>query len=318
MASRRDESPVLYATRLCRGLLLLLLAGNLAVAGSLAFAHRRQLLATCLEVLRAIASLGPLRGTLVLCCLQSIGFVLLIPTSFLSVTAGCAFGLGAGLAAASAGYLCGCLLPFYLSRCVFSSMVTRWIRRYPLATGVMAAVEEQPFLLVALLRLSPAIPGPVNCYLLGLTRVRVRTYLAATAVGAAPNCAFCVYLGSLMHTFAEVLDGSAPAPPWPFLVIGLVATLLALGFISRMARRKVAEKSAVTAEHEHRPVGGCAGPLDAPVVLDTARDGLDVSFCMASPDDSPSLSRGMRSPPGKALQLFAAPAKARLRTDRGD
>jgi uncharacterized membrane protein YdjX (TVP38/TMEM64 family) len=294
--------------------LLLLLAGGLACAGSLAFARRRRLLAAILEVLRAIAMLGPVRGTLLLCCLQSIGFVLLIPTSFLSIAAGCAFGLGAGLGAASASYLCGCLLPFYLSRCVLSSVVTRWIRRYPLATGVMAAVEEQPFLLVALLRLSPAIPGPVNCYLLGLTRVRLRTYLAATAVGAAPNCALCVYLGSLMHTLAEVMDGSAPAPPWPFLVLGLVATLLALGLISRVARRKLAEKSAASVEHERRPGGARAGALDADIALDTS---LDMSWDV-SPSDSPNPSRGMRSPPGKALQLFAAPAKTRLRTDRGD
>jgi len=235
---RRDadeEKPAHRPVR-SRRLLLALLLTTFTFAGAAALTmHRRELLAASLEVLHAMETLGPLRGTLLLCLLQSIGFVLLIPTSFLSVAAGCAFGLSRGVAAAGIGYLVGCLLPFYLSRCVLSATATRFVRRYPLASGILAAVEEQPFLLVTLLRLSPALPAPVNCYLLGLTRVHVLTYLAATAVGAAPNCVVCVYLGSLMHTVAEVLEGGT-APPWQLLVLGLCATLVFLGVLSTIAR----------------------------------------------------------------------------------
>ena len=37
----------------------------------------------------------------------------------------------------------------------------------------MAAVEELPRAIIVLLRLSPVLPSPVNCYMLGLTRRRV-------------------------------------------------------------------------------------------------------------------------------------------------
>ena len=220
--ARRDDSeqkPARRSVRVRRLLSLLLISAAFSTAATLACMHRRELLTACLEVLRALETLGPWRGTLLLCLLQSIGFVLLIPTSFLSVAAGCAFGLSGGVAAAGAGYLFGCLLPFYLSRfgvlrhralycqehttlrkgsltqnsfsnatcsnananapclvrsIVLSATATRFVRRYPLASGILAAVEEQPFLLIVLLRLSPALPAPVNCYLLGLTRVSVQ------------------------------------------------------------------------------------------------------------------------------------------------
>ena len=222
-----------------RLLLVLLALAAAAAVGWLCIQHRAAILARFLTLLQAVQALGPLRGTLLLVCMQVAGFVLLIPTSILSVAAGAAFGLQIGIAAAAAGYLTGSLFPFFLSRRVLSATATRLVRSYPLASGVLAAVDEQPFLLIVLLRLSPALPAPVNCYLLGLTSVPTSTYLVATALGAAPNCVFCVYLGSLMQSIAEVLQGDGAAPPWPLIVLGLAATVGALALISSVARRKV-------------------------------------------------------------------------------
>ena len=184
--------------------------------------HRASLLAALLDLLQRAETAGALRGGLVLVALQSLGFVLLIPTSFLNVAAGTAYGFERGLAVAAAGYTIGCILPFVLSRRLLTRTVSERLRAYPLAAGVMAAVEERPRAIIVLLRLSPILPSPVNCYMLGLTRVGAPTYLAATVVGAAPNWAFTVYVGSLLKHVADAVGGGAL--PWLPLAVGVAAT----------------------------------------------------------------------------------------------
>ena len=202
--------------------------------------HRASLLAALLDLLQRAESAGALRGGLVLVALQSLGFVLLIPTSFLNVAAGTAYGFERGLAVAAVGYTVGCILPFVLSRRLLTRTVSERLRAYPLAAGVMAAVEERPRAIIVLLRLSPVLPSPVNCYMLGLTRVGAPTYLAATVVGAAPNWAFTVYVGSLLKHVADAVGGGG-APPWPLLAVGVAATAAVLAVVSRLARAKMAE-----------------------------------------------------------------------------
>ena len=55
-------------------------------------------------------------------------------------------------------------------------------RRAELLDGVFAAVESEPFKLIVCLRLSPLLPSTLNSYLLGLTAVPLRTYIAASLV----------------------------------------------------------------------------------------------------------------------------------------
>ena len=76
--------------------------------------------------------------------------------------------------------------------------------------------------------------------MLGLTRVGAPTYLAATVVGAAPNWAFTVYVGSLLKHVADAVGGGG-APPWPLLAVGVAATAAVLAVVSRLARAKMAE-----------------------------------------------------------------------------
>uniref|UniRef100_A0A7S4BGL1 VTT domain-containing protein n=1 Tax=Chrysotila carterae TaxID=13221 RepID=A0A7S4BGL1_CHRCT len=147
------------------------------------------------DALHHVQRLGGIRGALLLLLMQVGGFLFMVPTSPLSVAAGCAFGLKAGLPIAGGSYLVSCLAPFAISRAWLTETFSVWLRKYPIAETYMAAVEERPFLVTLLLRLSPALPSPVNCYMLGLTSIDSRVYLAATMLGAAPNCAFCVYVG---------------------------------------------------------------------------------------------------------------------------
>jgi len=91
------------------------------------------------------------------------------------------------------------------------------------------------------LRLSPVLPSPRNSYALGLTNVRLRAYIAGSAVGCLPNVAAQVYVGSLLDSLADIRSGGPQRSPLSWLLIGLggAATVAALVYVSRVAAMRV-------------------------------------------------------------------------------
>lgn len=121
--------------------------------------------------------------------------------------------------------------------------------------GIFSAVEQEPFKLIVCLRLSPMLPSPLNSYLLGLTSVPLRTYVAASIVGAMPNTSAYVYLGTLLDSLADIAAGRVQKSPlsWALLITGLATTVAMLIYVSRVATRRVQQASrarALVAETE--------------------------------------------------------------------
>ena len=194
-----------------------------------------------IRLLEYLSENATLSGAVMLWLAQTVGYLAMLPTSILSVAAGCAYGLRLGLVVGQIGHLCGCFPPFLASRRLIRRRVAEFAAKRPLAKGVMAAVDEQPFTICTLLRMSPA-PLPLS-YILGLTTIPVRTYLLATALGAFPQLLFSVYLGTLMSTVTEALKGEAKMP-WPMVVMGVVAAIVVSAIISTAAKRKIDEATA--------------------------------------------------------------------------
>jgi uncharacterized membrane protein YdjX (TVP38/TMEM64 family) len=109
---------------------------------------------------------------------------------------------------------------------------------------VDAAIGEQGFKIVALLRLSPVFPFNVLNYGLGLTRVRFRDY-ALACVAMAPGTLLYVYYGRVAGDLAMAAAGSAERGTeyWAFLAFGLIATVVVTLFVTRIARRALREST---------------------------------------------------------------------------
>ena len=89
----------------------------------------------------------------------------------------------------------------------------------------------------------PALPSPLNSYLLGFTSVPLRTYVGASAVGCLPTVAAYVYIGSLLDDLADMAAGRAQprsSAQWALLLVGLVATVGIVVYVSRVATARVA------------------------------------------------------------------------------
>jgi len=194
--------------------------------------------AAALGLVQFVQSLGYMRGAALLCCCQSVAFMVGMPSTCVAATFGFAYGFAYGLPAAILSYNIGCIFPFLISRKLLTRKMTPWILQQPIARKVFATANQNPLSITALLRISPVLPAGFNCYLLGLTQMRVYTYITGSFMGCIPNTVFWVHVGSMLSSAAEVLQGGGTAP-WQLIVLGLVSTSLILALVVSVSKKEM-------------------------------------------------------------------------------
>ncbi len=184
-----------------------------------------------------ISSLG-VWGPVVLTLAYIAATVLLVPGTILTLVAGAIYGLGVGLVVVSIGSTIGAALCFLIARYAARERVAHWADRYPLFQAIDRAIGEGGWKIVALLRLSPAIPFNMQNYLYGLTSVRFWPYVIASWVAMLPGTFLYVYLGHITGA-ALGQQRERTVAEWVLLGVGLAATLVVSVYIARLARRKI-------------------------------------------------------------------------------
>jgi uncharacterized membrane protein YdjX (TVP38/TMEM64 family) len=166
--------------------------------------------------------------------------VFLLPGSILTLGAGFLYGPLWGTLLVSPVSVAGATLAFLLSRGWARHWAKRRFVQSPRLAAVDRAIAERGWLTVFLLRLSPVFPFSLLNYALGLTEVRLSSYVGASFLGMLPGTLLYVYLGSLVRNVAQlnegVPEGGSEARQW-FFWGGLLATLLATWVIARASRR---------------------------------------------------------------------------------
>ena len=88
------------------------------------------------------------------------------------------------------------------------------------------------------------LPFSLLNYVLGMTRAPLATFVTASAVGIVPGIALYTYAGAVGRL---ALGGGDIGPArWGFLVLGLVATGAAIGWLGRRAAMELARARART------------------------------------------------------------------------
>ena len=172
------------------------------------------------------------------------GSIFTAPIALFSGMAGYAYGPLKGFLVASPAVVLAATTAFLVGRFVLHDRVARWTADNARFTAIQRAVADQPFKIAVLLRMTPVAPQNFLSYGLSLTRMKTTTFMAATWLGLLPVTAFQVYVGSLVHDAAELLDGKRPplgALGWAATAGGLVLTVVGLFFIARTARRVLAK-----------------------------------------------------------------------------
>ena len=135
-------------------------------------------------------------GPLVFVAVSSCLTVVLFPGPLLAGAAGLLFGTALGTATAICAATLGATLAFSISRWIAHDAVEEMAP--PRVQALRAWVGERGFLSVLYARLAPGVPYNLVNYAAGLTPVRLRDFVLATAIGCSPRAfAYAALGGSL-------------------------------------------------------------------------------------------------------------------------
>ena len=191
-----------------------------------------------------VDSLGVL-GPFVFILGYAIAVVAFVPGSLLTLAAGAIFGLAEGTVYVFVAATLGATGAFLIARYAARATIERRIEGDPRFAAIDRAIGREGRKIVFLLRLSPVFPFNLLNYALGLTKVRLGDYLVA-CLGMLPGTLLYVYTGKLAGDVAAVAGGAAPERGfgyWALLVVGLLATAGVTIYVTRLARRALADRT---------------------------------------------------------------------------
>src|SRR5262245_11810977 len=199
------------------------------------------LIVLSLFLLFRLLPVGPALGALK-AWLQELGFwapivfgliyvaavVLVVPASTLTLVAGTIFGLATALITVSLASTTGAAVAFLISRHLARRRVVQMTKDSPRFSAIDQAINEGGWKIVALLRLSPAIPFNLQNYLYGVTGIPFWTCVLTSWVAMLPGTFLYVYLGYAAKVSVEASAGKESKSPaeWALLAVGLLATLV--------------------------------------------------------------------------------------------
>lgn len=170
--------------------------------------------------------------------LYVVACVALVPASILTLGAGAVFGLWKGAVLVFIGATLGATAAFLVSRHAARGWVTRKFGGHPLFAALERAVAAEGWKIVFLTRLAPVFPFFLLNYIYGLTRVSLKQYVVATAVGIIPGSTLFVYLGWVARRGAQ----GATTMDWVKWGFILVTAIIAMVYLGKIARRELSKR----------------------------------------------------------------------------
>lgn len=216
-----------------RAAVLVTLVVGLAMA---ALAVARVLpLDTAVEALRSWAEARGTTGMVAFGAIYVVLALLFVPGAALTVMAGAVYGVGWGVVVVAIATSVADAAAFLLGRHVARDAVVRLMARHPRFKLVDRTITRGGWRIVALIRLNPTIPYSASNYLFGVTGVSFPSFLLSSGFFTLPGAFAYLYLG---YVGAETIGGSnRNSVEWALLVLGLVATIVAIAYVTVLARR---------------------------------------------------------------------------------
>jgi uncharacterized membrane protein YdjX (TVP38/TMEM64 family) len=223
--------------------------GSIAVvlAGTLVLLQRVVPTAEAIAALeRWLEGLGPW-APIAFGLVYVVATVLLLPGSALTLAGGALFGLGVGLVTVSLASTTSAAVAFLIARYFARDAVAARLATRPRFRAVDQAIAEGGWRIVALLRLSPAVPFNLQNYMYGLTAIRFWPCVLTSWVAMLPGTLLYVYLGTVGRRGLEAATGGSRASvgQWALLVVGLLATAVVTVYVTRLAQRALARVATI-------------------------------------------------------------------------
>ncbi|MBI5863089.1 MAG: VTT domain-containing protein [Planctomycetes bacterium] len=235
--------------------------------------------------------------------------LLFVPGSALTLASGALFGLIWGTAIVSIASTINAALAFLIARYIAREKVRRAAERNRSFAAIDQAIGKGGWRIVAMLRLSPAVPFSLGNYLYGLTSIRFWPYVLASWLCMLPGTFMYVYIGHLGAQGLQAAGGGSNAVgvgKTVLLVAGLAATVVVTVYVTRLARRALSEQGALAAAagSGYCEANGAATPKSASLarVVALPLAALLVATFTAAVWSKQDAIRGLFGPPTATLQ----------------
>jgi len=169
--------------------------------------------------------------------------VLAVPAIPLTMTAGVIFGPIPGTMIVSFSATLAATIAFLIARYAARDRVATLAAKNKRFAAIDRAISKNGFKFVVLLRLSPLLPLAASNYLYGLTSVDLGRYVLGSWLGMLPGTYAYVTAGHVGKAVLTKGEGAISFDSW-HVGLALGATLLALGFVGRLATKAVEEADA--------------------------------------------------------------------------
>ncbi len=160
----------------------------------------------------------------------------LLPSHVSALACGYALGAATGTLVAWTGIGLAAVLGYALALPLVVARTERVLAHQPRAAAVHRALLDRSrgprIALVALLRLSPAMPFALTNFLMAAAKVPFVDFQCGSWLGMTPRIVAVTLAGAGLSELVE----QKPQSPW-LLVIGIAATLAAVTWIARIARQ---------------------------------------------------------------------------------
>jgi uncharacterized membrane protein YdjX (TVP38/TMEM64 family) len=174
--------------------------------------------------------------------------VLMFPDILPNAAAGAIWGIATGTAVVSIGRVLGSTATFLLARYFTRRWQERRMANDPKFAAVAKAVEREGFRFVLLLRLCPLFPVIMLNYGLGMTSIRLRSYMLGTLLGLMPRTMIVAYSGSGLRSVMDLASGQRlQASGNPMIYWGgLALSLIVFAILAHKARQLIQEATSAT------------------------------------------------------------------------
>lgn len=208
---------------------------------------------------------------------DSMGAVLFVPGSVLTIAGGALFGPVRGTLWNLTGATLGATLAFLIARHIAYDWIAAWSGER--LGRLMRGIEDEGWRFVAFVRLVPLFPFNLVNYAFGLTRISLPEYLVPSFVCMTPGALAYTCVGYAGREAASGQTGAISKASLPLMLLAVVAFLPRLirrlrgpRFIDaetlkrRMDRNeRVALIDVRTAEEFQGPLGHVAGAINIPI-----------------------------------------------------
>lgn len=260
-------------------------------------------------------------GTLVFGLAYVIAALLFVPGAALTLAAGAVFGLLKGTIVVSLASTLAAALAFLIARHLARDAIVRRAATSPRFAAIDRAIGQGGWRVVAMLRVSPAIPFSLSNYLYGLTSIRFVPYVLASWLAMLPGTFLYVYLGHAGRVSLQAAGGGGgrSAGEWALMAAGLLATAAVTVYVTRLARKAMreaddAEDSAASSPVVTAPESGPPTSSSMATVLPAAVAVLLLSTTLYASSMGTRLDY-LFGPPATKLQEQFAHAKGTARFD---